>query len=177
MSAVLIPRPLPVAESCHRRKKSPAAVRATIWHSIPSWADCFELCASEWTHERQATKFCASELVDDEDSVRDSVKMLLSIMGYAILTASSGEEAMRIARQHEGPIHLLLTDLSMPRMTGRELAEELTGIKPDIRVLYMSGYNDDAIVQQNVVSDKNNLLQKPFSLPSLRTLVRKALES
>ncbi len=84
---------------------------------------------------------------------------------------------MRIARQHEGPIHLLLTDLSMPRMTGRELAEELTGIKPDIRVLYMSGYNDDAIVQQNVVSDKNNLLQKPFSLPSLRTLVRKALES
>ncbi|MDX1926736.1 MAG: response regulator [Pirellulaceae bacterium] len=115
-------------------------------------------------------------LVDDEDSVRASVKMLLETIGYTVLDASNGHEAIRIATQYDKPIHVLLTDLTMPKMSGRELAEQLAVIRPETRVLFMSGFTDDDVVRQSVAFEASHVLQKPFSLASLSSSLRKTLE-
>jgi two-component system, cell cycle sensor histidine kinase and response regulator CckA len=116
-------------------------------------------------------------LVDDEDSVRASTKMLLKALGYTVVDASSGEEALSIAQQYAGPIHLLLTDLQMPQISGRELAEKLVAVMPETQVLYMSGFTDDEHVRQNLESETTHFLQKPFNLASLNQAIRKALDN
>jgi two-component system cell cycle sensor histidine kinase/response regulator CckA len=114
-------------------------------------------------------------IVEDEDSLRESLCEFLSSLGYTILSANSGSQALSVSSQFERPIHLLISDVVMPKMSGRELSQMLTGIRPDIKTLFMSGYTDDAIVRHGVEQDGVAFLQKPFSLATLVRRVREVL--
>ena len=115
-------------------------------------------------------------LVEDEEAVRRMTKMILSQSGYTVLEASNGKEALAVAEGHREPIHLLLTDLVMPNLSGREVAERLTAVRSGLRVLFMSGYTEDVVVQQGVESATADFLHKPFSLASLTSKVREILD-
>ncbi|WP_231603772.1 response regulator [Neorhodopirellula pilleata] len=115
-------------------------------------------------------------LVEDEELVRKLTKLVLEQNGYTVLEASDGAEALRVAGTHSGPIHLLLTDLVMPGMSGREVAEQLAGVKRGMRVLFMSGYAEDIVIRKGVVSATTNLLHKPFTLTELTNTVRNLLD-
>jgi CheY-like chemotaxis protein len=114
-------------------------------------------------------------LVEDDDSVREFSKRTLRTSGYAVLEARDGVDALRVAEEHAGPIHLLLTDLVMPRMGGRQLAEILTGTRPEIRVLLMSGYTDETPMH-SPTEPHDALLHKPFSPSLLAGKVRTILD-
>src|SRR5674476_869127 len=90
-------------------------------------------------------------VVEDQDSVRKLAVQMLNQCGYRILEAAQGDEALLLAARHAGPIHLLLTDVVMPRMTGRELAEQLRPARPAMKVLYMSGYAEDVIASRGLL--------------------------
>jgi len=116
-------------------------------------------------------------LVEDEPSVRDLAHRLLNQQGYKVLEAANGKEALRVVLEHIGEkIHLLLTDVVMPRMGGKELADQLKILRPDIKVLYASGYTDNAIVHHGVLERGTNFLQKPFSPKALSQKVREVLD-
>ena len=115
-------------------------------------------------------------LVEDEDSLRTLIQGCLEKRGYSVLTAGNGQEALNIAQKHSGTIHLLLTDVIMPGMSGRELADNLKQARPNLKVLYISGYTHDLVTQQGILETGSELLQKPFSLNSLLTRVRQALD-
>jgi CheY-like chemotaxis protein len=114
-------------------------------------------------------------LVEDEASLRELTRELLSCNGYTVLTAATGVEAAAISQRHAGPIHLLLTDVVMPGIDGRELARRLEPMHPEMRVLYMSGYTDDAIAHHGVLDPGTMLLSKPFTEAALTRKVREAL--
>jgi two-component system cell cycle sensor histidine kinase/response regulator CckA len=114
-------------------------------------------------------------LVEDEDGVRDSAAEFLREGGYTVLTASGGSEALKVAEQYDRPIHLLLTDLIMPSMSGRELSERMAQVRPEIRVVFMSGYSNNLLSDQQVLAPKHVLLQKPFRLAALGRSVRDVL--
>jgi len=116
-------------------------------------------------------------LVEDAAAVRAVTKQVLERQGYVVLEAPDGEAALRLAQQHRGPIHLLLTDVVMPRVSGRELAERLTQVRPDMRVLYASGYTDDSVVRHGILELGTAYLQKPFSPESLARKVRNVLDA
>jgi CheY-like chemotaxis protein len=105
------------------------------------------------------------------------VREILERNGYAVLEARHGGEALELGEQHVEPIHLLVTDVVMPKMSGHELAERLVGIHPETRVLYMSGYADGPIGQQGVLDPQTAVLQKPFSFEDLAQKVRKVLDA
>ena len=115
-------------------------------------------------------------VVEDEEAVREVNRRILVRGGYAVLEASDGNEALRVAAQHRGPIHLLLTDVVMPGMGGRQLAEELSALHPAMKVLYVSGYPDDAIVGHGIREGEVHFLQKPFSPSALARKVREVLD-
>jgi PAS domain S-box-containing protein len=116
-------------------------------------------------------------LVEDEPSVRDLAHRLLNQQGYKVLEAANGEEALRVVQEHIGEkIHLLLTDVVMPQMGGKELANQLKLLRPDVKVLYTSGYTDDAIVHHGVLEPGTHFLQKPFSPKTLSHKVREVLD-
>jgi PAS domain S-box-containing protein len=115
-------------------------------------------------------------IAEDEDAIRRMTTMVLQRSGYTVLEATNGLEAVAVAEGHTGPIHLLLTDLMMPKLSGREVAERLLLVKRGMRVLYMSGYTEDVMVQQGVESATANFLHKPFSLASLTNKVREVLD-
>ncbi|HEV8532448.1 MAG TPA: GAF domain-containing protein [Methylomirabilota bacterium] len=112
-------------------------------------------------------------LVEDEDTVRDLTRDILEAHGYTVLEARHGAEALRISEQHSGAIDLMLTDVVMPEMGGREVAERLAVQRPETKVLYMSGYTDSAVVHHGVLDASTAFLQKPFSAT---VLVRKLRE-
>jgi CheY-like chemotaxis protein len=114
-------------------------------------------------------------LVEDDRSVRELAADILLDHGYQVLTAKDGVRALEIGERHEGPIHLLLTDVVMPRMGGRELAERLREHRPEMRVLYISGYTDDAIFHHGVLVGDMPFVPKPFTLESLVQKVRMVL--
>lgn len=114
--------------------------------------------------------------VEDEDSVRELVREYLAAAGYRILEAADGEQALQIASAHSGPIHLLVTDVVMPHLSGRELAARLSPSRPDLKVLFISGYTDDSIFRSGVLDGGMAFLQKPFNLKSLAQRVREVLD-
>jgi PAS domain S-box-containing protein len=115
-------------------------------------------------------------VVEDNDEVREVTVRILSRQGYRVLEASQGLDAFLISAEHDGPIHLLLTDVVMPKMSGRELAETLMSIRPRIKVLYMSGYTDNAIVHHGVLETGMDFIQKPFAVDVLARKVREVLD-
>jgi two-component system, cell cycle sensor histidine kinase and response regulator CckA len=116
-------------------------------------------------------------IVEDDDVLRKLAQRVLHSHGYRVLDAENGEDALRVSKEHEGPIHLLLTDVVMPKMGGKKLAERLQPLYPQMKVIYMSGYTDNAIVHHGVLAPELNFIQKPFTLEDLGRKVRKALES
>ncbi len=116
-------------------------------------------------------------LVEDEEVVRNLVREILEGNGYTVIEARNGAEALELGRSFAGPIHLLVTDVVMPKMSGRELAERLVTIHRETRVLYMSGYTDGAISQHGVLDPHTELLQKPFTFDALAQKVRKVLDA
>ena len=117
-------------------------------------------------------------LVEDEEPVRELVRKVLERNGYRILEARHGDEAIKICAQHNGgEISLLVTDVVMPRMSGREVAERLLVSHPKMKVLYLSGYTDDAVVRHGVLQSMTAFLQKPFTPDALAHKVREVLDS
>jgi CheY-like chemotaxis protein len=116
-------------------------------------------------------------LVEDEAAVRSLVRGVLEQGGYRVLVARNGEDALIVSEQHKGPIHLLVTDVIMPEMGGPELAEHLRPFHRAMKVLYISGYTDDAIVHHGVLGSTATFLQKPFTPDLLAQKVREILDS
>jgi DNA-binding NtrC family response regulator len=159
-----------------------------IWvYSEPGMGTVFKVYlpriddATAFTVEKQAHETIALRgtetilLVEDEDIVRGLTRKILMQAGYNVLDAKSGEEAIRICREHAGPIDLLLTDVVMPEVSGKEVADQLLELRPGIRVLYMSGYTDEAIVQHGVLDASVKFIQKPFTWVALTKKVRDVL--
>ncbi len=115
-------------------------------------------------------------LVEDEEMVRKFTQRTLERAGYRLLTAANGEEALALSDQHDGPIHLLLTDVVMPLMNGPELYEKLHKRRPAIQVAYMSGYADDVVARHGTLTNGSRFLHKPFKIDALLRLVRTALD-
>jgi PAS domain S-box-containing protein len=115
-------------------------------------------------------------LVEDEEILRMLMTEVLEANGYSVFKATDSETAILFCEGHQGPIHLLLTDVVMPGIGGRALAEQLVAIRPDMRVLYMSGYTSDSIVHNGVLDEEMSFLQKPFTPASLAQKVREVLE-
>ena len=116
-------------------------------------------------------------LVEDETGLRDLAREVLQQEGYRVLEARHGPDAFLVAEAHEGPIHLLTTDVVMPHMSGRELAERLAALHPEMAVLYMSGHTDDAIVQHGALAPGTAFLPKPFTPDALLQRVRQVLDA
>ncbi|MGZ8474555.1 MAG: PAS domain S-box protein [Candidatus Deferrimicrobiaceae bacterium] len=116
-------------------------------------------------------------LVEDEEVVRRLAREILTGHGYRVLDAGNGREALLISEAHRGEIHLMLTDVVMPKLGGRDLAERIRPLRPDMRILYMSGYTDDAILRHGVLEDGIPFLQKPFTPEGLSRKVREVLDS
>jgi two-component system cell cycle sensor histidine kinase/response regulator CckA len=115
-------------------------------------------------------------VVDDEPEVLSMAADMLRMIGYTVLSAGDSLEAVRIARTRSGPLHLLLTDIVMPVMTGRDLAEEVKSIRPSVKVLFMSAYSPASIEKYRVrLGPGEPFLAKPFTIAQLRTTVRAAL--
>jgi signal transduction histidine kinase/ActR/RegA family two-component response regulator len=115
-------------------------------------------------------------LVEDEDAVRSLVRGVLHARGYAVLDASNAAEAVRISNDFVGPIHVLLTDVVMPDVNGRELADQLKQTRPEMRLLYMSGYTEDQVVHHGVMTSDVGFLQKPFTPERLLRKLRETLD-
>jgi two-component system cell cycle sensor histidine kinase/response regulator CckA len=115
-------------------------------------------------------------LVEDEEAVRSLTSRILKKQGYRVMAAQHGREAMEMAAKEEGWIDLVLTDVVMPGMNGRGLVERLTGIRPRIKSLYMSGYTDDDIIRRGFIEPSKSFLQKPFTSDALLQTVRKVLD-
>jgi len=114
-------------------------------------------------------------LVEDEPAVRELARAVLSEQGYTVIEAQNSEEAVRLAGRHRSEIHLLLTDVVMPGMSGRDLAKHLTALHPYLRVLYMSGYTHNVIAENGTLEEGLSFLQKPFTPQALTQRVRETL--
>jgi two-component system, cell cycle sensor histidine kinase and response regulator CckA len=115
-------------------------------------------------------------LAEDEDGVRTLTRQVLQSRGYTVLEAKNGEEALRVTERTKGAVDLLLTDVVMPRMGGRALAEAVVSRYPNANVIYISGYTDDAVIRNGVMHAENEFLQKPFSTDALLHKVREVLD-
>ena len=115
-------------------------------------------------------------LVEDEDVVRTLARRVLERSGYTVLACADGAEALDVAERHERPIHLLLTDVVMPGLRGHEVAARVSASRPEIKVLYMSGYADEALLGPTAIAHEA-LIEKPFAVDNLTRRVREALET
>lgn len=156
-------------------------------HSAPGRGAVFEVffpCAESRFEPIDTTSHPTSHprgietilVVEDEDMVRELACEMLEMFGYSVLSAGDAEEALAISRQYPHPIHLLFTDVVLPKMDGRSLFRSLHQERPEMRVLYSSGYTDDAIVQHGVLETGVHFLHKPFTIDRLAQKVREALD-
>jgi CheY-like chemotaxis protein len=113
-------------------------------------------------------------VVDDEPEIRKLATAMLTRSGYRVLTADSGENAIRLFRNNPG-VDLLLTDVVAPGMSGPMIADQIAALRPDIKVVFMSGYDSTQVVQRYVVEKGYSLLTKPFTMEQLDAIVRKVL--
>jgi PAS domain S-box-containing protein len=135
--------------------------------------------SSERSAPNTRTTPCGNEtvfLVEDEEAVRTVTSRILRQFGYRVVEASGPAAAIRLVEQHAGPIDLLVTDVVMPEMNGRQLVEHLLVARPDLKVLYLSGYTNDAVVRHGVFESNVNFLQKPFTSEALAGKVREILD-
>jgi CheY-like chemotaxis protein len=116
-------------------------------------------------------------LVEDEKDVRELIRTLLQSSGYNVLEAANGGEALLICEKYSGPIHLLITDVVMPHMSGHDLVERLTLLRPGLLALYISGYPDEAVVHHKMLEPGLFFLQKPFTPADLGRKVRNMLDT
>lgn len=116
-------------------------------------------------------------LTEDEPGVRALARHVLQLHGYTVLEASQGDKALEIAEEYRGTIHLLVTDVVMPVMSGRQVAERLADIRPGTKILFLSGYTDDAVVRHGVLEAQVAFLQKPFTPGALAQKVREVLDT
>jgi two-component system cell cycle sensor histidine kinase/response regulator CckA len=135
---------------------------------------------SEPVQEDQPTSRRGTEtvvVVEDDPSVRELVKLMLEGFGYEILAAPDGDSAARLCHEHPGGVDLLLTDVVMPDIGGRVLAERLIALFPDLRVLFMSGYSDEAVFRHGIIRPDTAFIEKPFSQAGLARKVREVLDA
>ena len=116
-------------------------------------------------------------IAEDDAILRPLVRALLEKLGYRVLEGGNAAEALESARRHQGPIHLLVADVVMPGASGRDLARELAQSRPATKVLYVSGYTDDAIVHHGMLEEGLNFLQKPFTPSALARKLREVLDA
>ena len=116
-------------------------------------------------------------MVEDDASVRELVRVMLEGRGYEVLTAADGEQAARLCAEHPGGVELLLTDVVMPDIGGRVLADRLGAMYPDLRILFMSGYSDDAVFRHGIIRPDTAFIEKPFSERVLAGKVREVLDA
>jgi two-component system cell cycle sensor histidine kinase/response regulator CckA len=116
-------------------------------------------------------------LVEDEDTVRDLAMRILRKNGYTVLSATSGRDAIKVAAKFPGEIHLVITDVVMPEMGGRDLATALAALRPAARILYISGYTDDEIIRRGLMDPSMSFLAKPFTATALTRKVREILDN
>jgi signal transduction histidine kinase len=158
-----------------------------IWvYSEPGHGTTFKLyfprvtepVSPDWREEVEPPIPVAGEtvmLVEDEAQVRDLEARMLKQLGYSVLAAANGEEAMDICQSHQGRISLLVTDVVMPNMSGKQVAEAMLARRPDIKVLYLSGYTDNTISHHGILEPSVDFLTKPFSRETLSRKVRDIL--
>jgi CheY-like chemotaxis protein len=115
-------------------------------------------------------------LAEDEAPVRGLAREVLQMLGYTVLEAASGDEALERCQQHTGPVHLLVTDVVMPGISGPELATRLVPLSSALKVLYLSGYTDDAVARHGILDPGMSLLHKPFTPEALARRVREVLD-
>ncbi|MDP2646234.1 MAG: response regulator [Desulfobacterales bacterium] len=159
-----------------------------IWvHSAPGQGATFkiylpavkEAAAPEVKEQVDVRQLGGSEtllIVEDDHALRNLARQVLEKHGYRILTAENGEDALRISKAHAGPIHLMLTDVVMPKMSGKETAARLQPLYPRMKVLYMSGYPQEIIAPKGVLASGVNFIKKPFRPQELAQKVRKVLD-
>jgi DNA-binding NtrC family response regulator len=116
-------------------------------------------------------------VVEDEESLLNLVAEILRDAGYNVMSAHGPKEALRLIAEHREPVHMILTDVVMPGMSGRELADLVIAGRPGTRVLYMSGYTDNAIVHHGVLDAGVTYIQKPFTPDALIKMVREVLDA
>lgn len=126
-----------------------------------------------------ANEFGGSEtvlIVEDDESVRKLARISLKKNGYRILEAENGEDALRVSKAYDGSIDLILTDVVMPKMSGKELAELIKEVYPHVKVIFMSGYTNDAIVNHGILTRGVEFIEKPFTPKNLARKVRAVLD-
>ena len=156
-----------------------------IWvYSEPGKGTTFKVYLPRVEEKPEAAKMPAARkgsetvlLVEDEEAVRSLVSMILTAKGYQVLPAASWQEAEHFSVNHPGEIHLVLTDIIMPGISGHELARQITSRRPQARVLYMSGYTDNVLAKGGVLEDGMAFLQKPFTPAALSQKVREVLDA
>ncbi len=155
-------------------------------YSEPGKGSCFKVylpafegdvsVAEEQDAEQSAPLISATVLlVEDDDMARAAALAMLETLGCKVIKAANAEDAIQASEEHQGPIDLLLTDVVMPKMSGRELADELRKKRPEMKVLYMSGYTPNAIVHQGILDEGTKFLQKPFTLMTLSAKMAEVL--
>ncbi|MBU4296014.1 MAG: response regulator [Desulfobulbaceae bacterium] len=127
----------------------------------------------------EPTDLCGNEtilLVEDDEPLRNFTHTILRRQGYTVLVAENGQAALTLLDNFKGPVHLMLTDVVMPGMNGKDLSDRISGRNPDMKVLFMSGYSTNVIAHRGVIDDGVNFIQKPFTAQGLAVKVRKVLE-
>jgi CheY-like chemotaxis protein len=175
-------RPHPVAAfltqpfTARRSKTFSLAHVACIVPLLARWSSRKGVAASLVRFTMPTTGHETVLLVEDDELVRDLARQILEDSGYEVVLATNGEEGLRLCKEFEGRIDLMITDVVMPEMNGRELAEHVAVLRPETKVLYMSGYTDDAIVRHGILDENMAFIQKPFLPDSLALKAREVLD-
>ena len=156
--------------------RSESGKGATFTVLLPRQLSGRESVARATTLTTRAVQAETVLLVEDEAALRTLVERVLGRAGYVVLTAENGSQALQVFEQHQGSVNLLLTDVVMPGMNGKQLADQLVLRDPHLRVLYMSGYTDEAIFHHGVFTPGTHFISKPFNPAQLTRMVRKALD-